>query len=84
MYRISLAALTMLLMTGCQCCSWSDAYYDHIDDFSSDHDLCYSCVDRFYDATLDLNRIGKPDWCRSKINRKLCGRTCSCGKCRGR
>ena len=81
MYRISLAALTMLLMTGCQCCSWTEAYSNDIDDFSDNHKLC---LDHYYDATLDLNRIGKPDWCRSETNRKLCrlGCGCGCGQCR--
>lgn len=80
LYRISVLALFSLALTGCQCCSWTESYCDAIDDFSDNHKIC---LDEYYDATCDLNRIGKPDWCQSETNRELCGLACGCGKCNG-
>lgn len=73
------ALLLVLSAAGCQCCGVTERYADLIDDVSD----CKPTLDRFYHAELDLNRIGKPDWCRSRINRALCPcrcvETCGCG-----
>jgi hypothetical protein len=57
---------------GCQCYGLTERYADFVDDVS-DHK---PNLDRFYSAKYDLNRIGKPDWCQSRINCWLCGRAC--------
>ncbi|GAB4145260.1 MAG: hypothetical protein Tsb009_17340 [Planctomycetaceae bacterium] len=66
---------------GCQCCKWTERYADLVDDVSDRKPN----LDRFYRPEWDLNRIGKPDWCRSKWNRWWCGEACcadsSCGHC---
>lgn len=65
--------LVMLLSAvGCQCCGVTERYCDLVDDVSD----CKPNLDRFYRAEFDLNRIGKPDWCQSRINRAIC--PCSC------
>ncbi|MCH8830066.1 MAG: hypothetical protein IID45_10870 [Planctomycetes bacterium] len=62
---------------GCQCCGLTERYADLIDDVAD-----YSPkFDRFYHAECDLNRIGKPDWCRSRFNRMLCRRACELTGC---
>ena len=69
-----LAAVVMSgWLTGCQCCSLGDKYAGLIDDVS-DHEVELDCL---YRPQLDLNRIGKPDWRCSRLNRALCGRACN-------
>ena len=58
----------IIVSSGCQCFQASNRYYDLIDDVS-DSEIY---VDRFYRPTWDLTRIGKPDWCQSRINRWWC------------
>jgi hypothetical protein len=71
-----LSAIVAGLLTGCQCCSLSEPYADLIDNVS-DQKLT---LDALYNPELDLQRIGKPDWCRSPLNRWLCrGRDCCSG-----
>jgi len=71
-----LIAFVALFLTGCQCCRLSEPYADLIDDIS-DRPVT---LDALYNPELDLQRIGKPDWCRSRLNRWLCrGRDCCSG-----
>ena len=61
---------TILPLVGCQCCSHTDRYSNKLDDIA-DHE---PNLDRFYHAEFDLQRIGKADWCRNRLNRTLCRR----------
>jgi hypothetical protein len=65
----------IIVSSGCQCFKASNLYYNLIDDVSDTQVY----ADRFYYPTLDLTRIGKPDWCRSPINRWWCK---CCNDCR--
>lgn len=58
----------IIVSSGCQCFKSSNLYYNLIDDVSDSEVY----VDRFYRPTLDLTRIGKPDWCQSRFNRWWC------------
>jgi len=71
-----LASMLAGLLTGCQCCSLSEPYADLIDNVSDQK----ITLDALYNPELDLQRIGKPDWCRSPLNRWLCrNRDCCSG-----
>lgn len=71
-----LALLTCLLLTGCQCCSLTERYCDKVDEINDS----YPTFDSHYHARWDLTRIGRQDWCRSRLNRWWCGK--SCDQCR--
>lgn len=58
----------LLGSSGCQCFKASNLYYNLIDDISDTQIY----ADRLYRPTWDLTRIGKPDWCSSRINRWWC------------
>ncbi len=64
-------------LAGCRCCPASNCYYDAIDDIS-DHK---AQLDRFYHPTLDISRAGMPDWCASRLNRKICPCRCNGMSC---
>ncbi len=73
-----LCVASSLALSGCQCCSKTEAYNDVIDDVN-DHTFC---MDNFYNPAWDLTRIGMPDWCQSDFNRKWCALgCCKCGNC---
>jgi len=63
-------------LSGCQCCALTEHYASLIDCIS-DHE---HAMERFYHPELDLNRIGRPDWCRCPLNRALC--PCVCDRIR--
>lgn len=77
-----MTALKLLLLsglaglTGCQCCALTEHYACLIDRIS-DHE---HAKERFYHPELDLNRIGRPDWCSCRLNRLLC--PCACSRVR--
>ena len=79
--RAFILALFMVALAGCQCCRCSNIYSNVID--SSSDCLTSLDVDCLYKPTLDLNRIGKPDWCESCVNRLWCRTGCckSCQSC---
>ena len=80
MKRIPFALLCLVCvvgLVGCQCCGVTERYADLIDDVN-DYDLE---LDAWYHPGLDLTRIGKPDWCRSRFNRMLCRRACELTGC---
>jgi hypothetical protein len=60
-------------LSGCQCCALTE-HYACLIDCISDHE---HAMERFYHPGWDLNRIGRPDWCRCPINRHLCPCVCS-------
>ena len=66
--------LLTLVFAGCQCCPCSDVYSNVIDDTSDC--LAKPSADCLYCPALDLNRIGKSDWCECRLNRLLCCRCC--------
>lgn len=63
-------------MSGCQCCALTE-HYACLIDCISDHE---HAMERFYHPEWDLNRIGRPDWCRCRLNRALC--PCACNRVR--
>ena len=71
---ISITAVFLSLMPGCQCCPLFDHYANVVDDVSDTHVY----FDRVYNPKFDLTRMGKPDWC-SPINSLLCRRCCNNG-----
>ena len=66
----------LLGLSGCQCCPLTESYATAID-VISDHEHHF---ERVYVAGLDLNRIGRPDWCSYRINHLFC--PCVCDRCR--
>lgn len=66
-------SLTMLV-SGCQCCGWTETYGNLIDGCSEHEGRCDAC----YHATWDISRMGRSDWCASPLNRKLVGDHCEC------
>lgn len=72
---ISVAAIAIGLISGCQCCPWTDCYGNVVDDVNDTHVY----FDRVYNPRFDLTRMGKPDWC-GPINRLFCQRNC-CNGC---
>ena len=78
--RLTAAMLLLLVslagQSGCQCCALTNHYACLIDRIS-DHE---HTKERFYHPELDLNRIGRPDWCQCRVNRVLCG--CACNRVR--
>ena len=75
---IAVALCTMTLAsTGCTVCRWTtDCCGDVIDDIS-DHECELDCL---YHPSLDVSRIGKPDWCQCPINSCLDCRQCACNR----
>lgn len=69
-----------VLLSGCQCSPLTAKYADVIDDIN-DHPFQ---MDPLYVPTLDVNRIGRPDWCQSRLNRLWCSFGCRncCSCCR--
>ena len=70
--RIPAAAVIAITMVGCQCIPLTEHYCDVIDEIN-DHECC---GERLYYAPLDLQRIGKADWCKCRLNRWLCPSCC--------
>ena len=68
--------LFAVLSTGCRCGSLDNASGDLIDILTERR----LSLEFLYKPELDLTRIGKPDWCRSPLNRLLCRDQC-CGSC---
>lgn len=64
--------LSWCAAVGCQCSPLFEPYAGLIDGVS-DID---PTLDPLYHPAWDLNRIGKPDWCTSPVNRFLCRRAC--------
>ena len=65
-----------VLSTGCRCGGLENASGDLIDTLTERR----LSLEFLYKPGLDLTRIGKPDWCRSPLNRLLCRDKC-CGSC---
>jgi len=76
MHRVarSLMMLAVAAMAGCQCCACTEHLGDVADLVSSRE--CRG--EYFYHPELDLTRIGRRDWCQSRINRWLCPCRCNC------
>lgn len=68
---ISVAAIAIGLVSGCQFCPLTDYYGNAVDDINDTHVY----FDRVYNPRFDLTRIGKPDWC-GPFNRLFCRRGC--------
>lgn len=68
---ISVAAVAIGLISGCQCCPLTDHYGNAIDDINDTHVY----FDRVYNPRFDITRMGKPDWC-GPFNRLFCRRNC--------
>jgi hypothetical protein len=68
--------LLAVLSSGCRC-GWLDNASGDLIDTLTERRLTWDCL---YKPELDLSRIGKPDWCRSPLNRLLCRDKC-CGTC---
>lgn len=51
-------------LIGCQTCDWTESYCDHID---VENDLHPTCGDDLYHPSLDLTRIGRRDWCQTRM-----------------
>jgi hypothetical protein len=73
---LSIAAVLLGLVSGCQCCPWTDCYGNVVDDINDTHIY----FDRVYNPRWDLTRMGKPDWC-GPINRLFCRRNCNPNGC---
>lgn len=69
---IGIGLVCLIGASGCQCCALFDCYADVIDHVSESSPR-FDCL---YHPSLDLNRIGKPDWCQCPVNRLLCHRAC--------
>lgn len=76
MRRLALPVLACLFFAGCQCFSVNELVYDGIDAIND----CPPTFDECYHARWDLTRIGRRDWCASRLNRLWCGD--SCNRCR--
>lgn len=63
-------------LSGCQCCPLTENYACLID-WISDHERD---EEKSYHPGWDLNRIGRPDWCCCRLNRRLC--PCACSRVR--
>ncbi len=63
------------LLSGCRCVPGIERYHDTID-CVSDVDILW---DRWYYPPWDASRAGRPDWCWSPLNRKLCPCRCQQG-----
>jgi hypothetical protein len=63
-------------LSGCQCCALTE-HYACLIDWASDHERAEEIS---YHPGWDLNRIGRPDWCRCRLNRALC--PCACSRVR--
>ena len=80
-----LGLLFAVLSTGCRCGCLENASGDLIDTLTERR----LTLEFLYKPGLDLTRIGKPDWCRSPLNRLLrrekccgtCGSSCQSGCC---
>lgn len=63
------------LVSGCRCFPAVEKYHDAID-CASDFDILW---DRWYYPPWDVSRAGRPDWCSSSWNRKICPCRCQQG-----
>lgn len=63
------------MIAGCRCMPAMEKYHDTID-CVSDIDIYW---DRWYHPPWDVSRAGRPDWCSSSFNRKVCPCRCQQG-----
>ncbi len=63
------------LISGCRCMPGIEKYHNTIDTVS-DFDILW---DRWYYPPWDASRAGRPDWCSSSWNRKICPCRCQQG-----
>lgn len=74
---LMMVALSGLVgLSGCQCCCLTEPL-SHFIDRIADHEHAWQY---YYHPELDLNRIGRRDWCRCRVNRMLC--PCACARIR--
>lgn len=75
---IAIAAIcTATLGSGCAVCRCkTECCADVVDDIS-DHECELDCL---YCPSLDVSRIGKPDWCQCPINACLNRSQCACNR----
>ena len=62
---MSVCAVILSLISGCQCCLLFDHYANVVDDVNEHHVY----FDRVYNPRCDLTRMGKPDWCSPLYDR---------------
>lgn len=79
LFAVITCLFTIALISGCQCSPLTAKYADLIDDIS---DQPFR-LDPLYIPALDVNRIGRPDWCQCPLNRLWCGYGCRncCSRC---
>ncbi len=68
------------MSVGCQCNDFRNKQADVVDCIVDHVPHC----DRFYTPVLDLNLIGRPEWCDWRVNRLLCPKCwnkCGCEEC---
>lgn len=76
LFVAGIGILFTVLSSGCRCGCLENTSGNLIDTLT-ERKISLDCL---YRPELDLTRIGKPDWCRSPLNRLLCRDKCS-GSC---
>lgn len=64
------------LFSGCRCVPAMDKYHAVIDGFSTTDWIAW---EKMYYPPWDASRAGRPDWCWSSFNRKICPCRCQQG-----
>lgn len=74
---LGILSVLMVVGSGCQCSNVRDRYGDVVDDVT-DVDLNMEWA---YKPKWDLNLVGRPEWCSSRLNRLICPKCWK--KCQG-